>query len=826
MGLDYGESKETTLTVDAVCAAAVARTGLDDFGPDDFTERLGVQLGEMDADEDRTGLGRLLMFGDSVRYAANRLLVRDLLRRHPEILEIPIEPPAHRDRPAALGHHPPGEPVGGRQPLPLDAVVGVLRAGAPPRGGVRLGTTGWIPDGPVASSAWEAMQAAAPLVAAMHPMEPDHVHEEIELQLPDFSSYNLEWVARAPQWRDYYLAHDQTPHYAYMKTVLQILQWYRPRERWVLKSPQHLEQLGPLLATFPDATIVVTHRDPVAVVQSTITMACYGARTAYRTPRPEWYRDYWTDRIGLLLDALVARPAPPARRRTVDVLFDEYMADEMGTLERVYELRRHGAHRRRPGPRSPPTGTPIPRGKEGRVVYDLRRDFSITPDEVRARFGAYLDRFPVRIEVAMKTHRGAGGPPDRHPPGQGAPPRPSTTTRPTRSPRAIYRSGGSTAAYLLAHRQRAGHRQHGHGLRGAAPQARLRRRPARPDALHRHHPGPRRPSSAASTCSRRPDTVYVAQANNQACQADDARIRGLRMRTAGIWFDTLGTDARRIAKENPGVSMRQSEPVPDVTLDDRLELTCDGLRHRAHGGRGGDDRQPDRVAAGAAHRARSATCSVPLFPHFPNLNTLRGDRYRFVEPYLESVRKVRALRPEVLVTGRHEPIVGADLIDASLARLSRRGRLRAPAGPRGLQRRDRRVDADARDRAPAASCGWARATARCPGRCAPCGRPTWAGSSCSRPPSSIPTRPGRRSPTSLGALGPDAALDAGRGRPGPGRRDGGHPDRRGARRPRSPAAAAARSVHGPGAHALARARRGCQLLGERLAARPARTLGE
>ena len=86
--------------------------------------------------------------------------------------------------------------------------------------------------------------------------------------LPDFSSYNQEWVVRAPRWRDHYLAHDQTPHYAYMKTVLHILQWFRPRERWVLKSPQHLEQLGPLLATFPDATIVVTHRDPVAVIQS------------------------------------------------------------------------------------------------------------------------------------------------------------------------------------------------------------------------------------------------------------------------------------------------------------------------------------------------------------------------------------------------------------------------------------------------------------------------------------------------------------------------------------------------------------------------------
>src|SRR5688572_22935090 len=93
MALDYGESRRTELTVEAVCAAAVARTGLSDFGADDFRERLGLQLAEMDADEERTGIGRLLMFSDCVRHAANRLLIHDLLRRHPEIREVPIERP-------------------------------------------------------------------------------------------------------------------------------------------------------------------------------------------------------------------------------------------------------------------------------------------------------------------------------------------------------------------------------------------------------------------------------------------------------------------------------------------------------------------------------------------------------------------------------------------------------------------------------------------------------------------------------------------------------------------------------------------------------------
>ena len=158
------------------------------------------------------------------------------------------------------------------------------------------------------------------------------------------------------------------------------------------------------------------------------------------------------------------------------------------------------------------------------------------------------------------------------------------------------------------------------------------------------------------------------------------------------------------------------------------------------------------MAARAAHRLISNLLG-PLFPHFPNLNTLRGDRYRFVEPYLESVRKVRALRPEVLVTGRHEPIVGAELIDASLARLHdavdyvhRRALEGFNAGT------DVWTLMDEIELPP--SSGSVRATARCRGPCARCGRATSAGSSCGRPPSCTPTAPALRLAELVGAAGP------------------------------------------------------------------------
>ena len=75
-----------------------------------------------------------------------------------------------------------------------------------------------------------------------------------------------------------YLARDQRPSYAYLKKILQALQWLRGGTRWVLKSPQHLEQFPALLDIFPDATFVVTHRDPVSVTASMVTMLAYSAR--------------------------------------------------------------------------------------------------------------------------------------------------------------------------------------------------------------------------------------------------------------------------------------------------------------------------------------------------------------------------------------------------------------------------------------------------------------------------------------------------------------------------------------------------------------------
>jgi len=231
----------------------------------------------------------------------------------------------------------------------------------------------------------------------------------------------------------------------------------------------------------------------------------------------------------------------------------------------------------------------------------------------------------------------------------------------------IYRSGGNTASYLILTDN--GRVIVNTGMGYEAPHHKRVFDAIRPGPTHHiittqahvDHVG-------GVDLFREPGTTYIAQADNSACQADDRRIAQLRMRTAGIWFDMLGTDARRIAKQNPGVSMKQSTPTPDITFDRRMGLTVDGLRIELLAAVG--ETTDCAVVWLPEHRvALVSNLFGPLFPHFPNLNTIRGDKYRFVEPQLATNRMVRDLRPEMLVTGRHDPIVGADLIEASLERL-------------------------------------------------------------------------------------------------------------------------------------------------------------
>jgi hypothetical protein len=240
------------------------------------------------------------------------------------------------------------------------------------------------------------LDQALPYFKRMHEMTTWHVHEEIQLLAIDFSTMLFETMAPMPAYRDWYKAHDQTPSYEYLRTVLKVLQWARGGRRWVLKSPQHLEQFRPLIATFPDATVVVTHRDPVAVTLSMATMISYTARLHLDSVDPRAIGRYWAARGEDLFGACVRdREVLPADQ-SLDVRFHEFMADEEKSVARVYELAGQ--------PMTEAAGEAMaefvrshPRGRHGGVRYQPEA-VGMDVGERRAALRFYVDRFGVQHE--------------------------------------------------------------------------------------------------------------------------------------------------------------------------------------------------------------------------------------------------------------------------------------------------------------------------------------------------------------------------------------------------------------------------------------------
>ncbi len=398
--LQFTEAQHVEFDIDQMLAEAVDQAGLkgaadalDDT--DGFGERLTAHVAAIEADEGLTQLTRSSLRQRVVRLLRNRLSLTDLIKRYPEIESIPIEKPF--------------------------IVVGMPRSGtthlvnliaADPR---RRALPYWESQDPIpalgqgpdifgvdprysrAKSEHDALMVSAPVVAAMHDRFPEAIEEEVELLDLDLAGYVLEWHARVPDWRDYYLGLDQNRHYVYMRKVLQALTFLRGPRTWVLKSPQHCEQLGPLMATFPDATVAFTHRDPVAVVQSTITMMAYSDRLRRTSIDPRWLLDYWSDRVHRLLSACVRdRDLVPAEH-SIDISFHHLNGNEMPLLEALYQRADVELTPKARG-RFQQYLDGNPRGKHGRINYDLQRHFGISPDELRERFAFYFNRFDVRPE--------------------------------------------------------------------------------------------------------------------------------------------------------------------------------------------------------------------------------------------------------------------------------------------------------------------------------------------------------------------------------------------------------------------------------------------
>jgi hypothetical protein len=382
-----GMAPDCPLDADALHARACADTGLHDFGPDDYRERLEVYLAALRDIDGLHPAGVVNFYAQLLQLLKNRLLLTDLVRRHPEIDGVELQPPvviAGLPRTGTTHLHnllaapptfrtmPYWESV---EPFPLPAEAGLTPDPRRTRMDVAV----------------QVINTVMPHFPLMHEMTTDHVHEEIQLLANDFSTMLFETLGHVPRWRAYYQSHDQTPHYEHLARQLRAMQFLRGGRRWLLKSPQHLEQVPVLDRVFPGGIVVFTHRDPVPVALSMIAMVTYSARM-HRSPVPvKEIAVSWIERLDEMLTALVRDRDTIGPERSVDVRFDDFMADEVGVAERVYALAGE--------PFTDEVRTAVAgyleghrRGRLGNVETSYEM-FGLAKDDLRARFAPYVDRF-------------------------------------------------------------------------------------------------------------------------------------------------------------------------------------------------------------------------------------------------------------------------------------------------------------------------------------------------------------------------------------------------------------------------------------------------
>lgn len=328
---------DVALNLEAVLAAAVDKAALREFGDEEFLSPLQALLQSLDQDARLSAAGRQGQFYRIVDLLVNRLRVEHWLRRYPQIRDEIIAPPL--------------------------VIVGLMRTGTTMLHRLlacdrRFYSLMWyesrypapLPDYAftgedsriaLAREEVQQMLAASPDLAAIHPLDACAADEEVMLLEHSFYSTVPESFAHLPRFARWLEAHDNTPGYRYLFTLLQFLQWQKKRlggaaDRWVLKTPHHLHHLDILLDVFPGATVIQTHRDPLQTIPSLCSMnyalACMGSDSVDAAVIGR----HWCDKFARSMRRSIAlRERHP--QQFIDVLYADTASEPLAVVGNLYD---------------------------------------------------------------------------------------------------------------------------------------------------------------------------------------------------------------------------------------------------------------------------------------------------------------------------------------------------------------------------------------------------------------------------------------------------------------------------------------------------------
>lgn len=391
MDVSYDPPEIFRTALDQLHDIVANETGSTDFGPCDYLPGLKVLLQSMDYDPHFSAEGRRRAWGQVVGVLKGRAHAIRSMKEN-----------------AGFDRHPILSPV---------VITGLPRTGTTALHRLMAvdarfqGLQSWLLDSPMPRppvATWSdypqfqrtvavirAQYAAAPDQRAAHFLAAEEVHECCMVLRQSFVSNLWSCGWSAPTYDAWWQCQNEEAAYRHYYRCVQLIGSNEPDTRWLLKNPGHIEHLDLLFATFPQAKVIQTHRDPAKALPSLVSllMLLHPLMEEGRADR----------RAEIMLAREVAKWSNALRKaekireqhpgQVLDVVHGEFHRDPMGVVERIYAfvgmdipdtVRAALAQRIKEKPE-------LARGVHR---YDIA-DYGMTVEDAREPFGDYVQRFEL-----------------------------------------------------------------------------------------------------------------------------------------------------------------------------------------------------------------------------------------------------------------------------------------------------------------------------------------------------------------------------------------------------------------------------------------------
>lgn len=378
------------MEVETIIANARAATGLEDLGDPAQLEGLPILVKSSNEEARLSERGAAMWEKSITDYLINRMKTVDYAKQHPELLEAPIDKPTF---------------VFGLPRTGTTMTINLLSADPARRCYRRFEALDSMPPAMpdyksdprylAELAKGEMAMKYMPQIAAIHWEDADSPSEDQYAMAQSFCSQIYDSQVNIPSYREWFFGADYVPAFRFQKQILQLLQ-QNVGGKWTLKNPWHPLFLDALTTVYPDAELVMTHRDPVEVVGS----AC----SLLKAVRPIYTEDMKLGEIAECLlatfDHMIARQNAFRDKHGEDAIFDiQYAAqikDPLGTMRALYD--RFGT----PFTAEAEAGMQAmmdynPQNKHGKHSYTLE-EFGLSAKWVRDHFKDYTDRFAIPVK--------------------------------------------------------------------------------------------------------------------------------------------------------------------------------------------------------------------------------------------------------------------------------------------------------------------------------------------------------------------------------------------------------------------------------------------